>query len=303
MQDPKLQQFQTKVRRSASLPSRARRPPRSLRTNTDPRTQASSASDMLRGRKRIVGGQTSPTGIEGGADGTFRLLMSMRSGSFSRITTSFPANSGPPRTVENAERTAASPITMGPGGEANALPLTRTISDTSCANPRKGYLHSASLPEIGVLKVRTKGSLLLESWHRSSSTGDSLADRPFAEDSENANHGSNNNQGHKTGSESVLSAPNITPIHLASSPYPFRKSRKNCSSSSLVNGSLERQGSPLLSSETKNTEDKTRRGSDVEPCKGNDTSPSALSSDEMARRLFFLEGYKSKDISPMLYKK
>lgn len=252
---------------------------------------------------RIVGGQTSPTGIESGADGTFRRRMSKRSGSFSRIMTSFPANAGPPCTVDNSPRTGESRIAAG--GEENKIVLERTTSDNSCANSRKGNLHSSSLPEIlKVLKVRTKDSSLLESWHRSSSTSDALARRPLNEDSENACHGSNNNHGQKTESESALSALNTTPVaHLLSSPYTFRKSQTNCSSSS-PNGELGsplslEQGSPL--SRENKSKDETRRGSDVELCKGNDTS--TLPSDEIARRLFFLEGYERKDISPMLYKK
>ena len=69
VQDPKLQQFQTRnisnFRRTASLPSRSKRPV--LRTRSDAQFRApDTPCNMLRGKTRIVGQATSPTGMDRG---------------------------------------------------------------------------------------------------------------------------------------------------------------------------------------------------------------------------------------------
>ena len=84
--DPKLNQFQTKFRRSASLPTRTKRPVLRNRCGTQSTTSHSSGN-MSKGKTRILGQPISPTGIDRG-------MVILRYGWISTITTFGPSTDG-----------------------------------------------------------------------------------------------------------------------------------------------------------------------------------------------------------------
>ena len=78
VQDPKLRQFQTRnisnFRRTASLPTRSKRPV--LRTQSGARSKTPDPSDsMSRGKTRLVG-ELSPTGIDRGMSVRYSVCLS-----------------------------------------------------------------------------------------------------------------------------------------------------------------------------------------------------------------------------------
>lgn len=257
---------------------------------------------MPKGKIRTVGEVTSPTGIDSGADGVFRKRVSSRSGSFSRLTTSFPAHGGPPSTVENSERTASRSRFRGDNDKL----LERTTSGGNSSSSRKESLQSSSLPEIAVSQVEAVDSSILESWCRSSSTEDALVRRSsFSTESEKESRGSNNNRSKDIGSTSSLpqdklDRPSLS-VEVNSDPY-----RSTTSQNALRSlGNSVQTGSDQLSTIT-SKRDENPASLNLEKTSFSSSGESEnleLSCDELARRLFFLEGYQSKDISPMLYKK
>ncbi|XP_028408514.1 PH and SEC7 domain-containing protein 1-like [Dendronephthya gigantea] len=283
VQDPKLKQFQTRnagnIRRSASLPSRSKRPVILTRSDAQSRTPEGT---MSKGKTRIVGQETSPTGIDKGTDGVFRRRTSLRSGSFSKIMTSFPAHGGPPRTVENAERTNVRHA-------MRKQDLTRTVSDNS-AIARKGPLHSTSLPEIGLNRVPKGSDPSGLVWQRSSSSGDGFRRRGSLSPAvERTMQGGQNVRQATPGSKdssygslspSTRSCENNVTVTMESSPYPFRKTLNN--SFGAVHTRSENH----------------KRGNNTTNAVGGD----GISSEELARRLFDMDGYDRNEVAPMLSK-
>ena len=199
--------------------------------------------------------------------------------------TSFPAHGGPPRTVENAERTNV----------RHALctrDLTRTISDNSAIG-KKGPLHSASLPEIGLTrinKVSDSGNLVANRW--CSSSGDGFRRRGSltpaiertAQMGVRANERTSSSKDSSYGSfaQGARSCDNNLTLNLESSPYPFRRPLSN-SFGAVPPRSEDHNGC---------------NGKSVEGVGDN-----GMSGEELARKLFRLDGFNRNEVAPMLFKK
>lgn len=197
--------------------------------------------------------------------------------------TSFPAHGGPPRTVENAERTNVQHV-------VRAQDLARTVSDNS-AIARKGNLHSTSLPEIGLNRIQKgsdPGGLV---WQRCSVTGEEFRRRgslsPAVErtmrSGQNARQATSGSKDSSYGSlsPSTRSCENNVTVTMESSPYPFRRTLNN--SFGGVHPRSENH----------------KRSNDTTTDEGGDS----LSSEELARRLFNLDGFDRNEVAPMLFKK
>ena len=219
-----------------------------------------------------------------GTDGIFRRRTSVRSGSFSKIMTSFPAHGGPPRTVENAERTNVRHA-------LHTQNLTRTISDNSTIC-KKSPLHSASLPEIGLTPVNKVSDSNNSVWQRSSSAGDGFRRRgsltPAVERTtqvgSNAHGRTTSNKDFSYGSlsQGARSFDNNLTLTMESSPYPFRRPLNN--SFGAVPSRTENHNGC--------------NGGKVELLQDDD-----LSGEDLAKRLFQLDGFNRNEVAPMLFKK
>lgn len=199
--------------------------------------------------------------------------------------TSFPAHGGPPRTVENAERTNV----------RHALrteDLTRSVSDYNYSSPNKRPLHSTSLPEIGLARVRNNDTGSLRTWNRSSSAADGFRRRgsltPAVERTTQGvgsvhrnENTSSKDLSYGSLSKGTRSCENNLTIAIDSSPYPFRRPLNN-SFGAVHTRSENHKGS-------NNREKVDENG--------------GLSSVELARRLFNLEGFNKNEVASMLYKK
>ena len=210
-----------------------------------------------------------------GTDGIFRRRTSVRSGSFSKIMTSFPAHGGPPRTVENAERTNVRHA-------LHLQTLTRTISDNSAIG-KKGPLHSASLPEIGLIRLNKSSDSANAVWHRSSSAGDGFRRRgsltPAVERTAQRTE-SNKHSSYGSLSQGARSCDNNLTLTMESSPYPFRRPLNN--SFGTVHPKTE-----------------------MDECNGKKAEVLAngdLPGEVLAKKLFQLDGFTRNEVAPMLSK-
>ncbi|XP_046859967.1 PH and SEC7 domain-containing protein 1-like isoform X3 [Xenia sp. Carnegie-2017] len=237
---------------------------------------------MTKGRPRVVGEADSLTGIEKGTDGIFRRRSSERSGSFSKVLTSFPAHPGPPRTIENAKRTNVR-------FASRKLDIKRTTSEQNTLAPI-GSSYSASLPEIDVHHVKQgKRSAQNQAWERCSSTGDGLrnewsayemtshirrADHQSLTSSSKSSLPSSLNQNSKLfGEDSPITS-------LTRSPYSFRKFQYN--------------------SIDENEDVDLRNNDKIDD--GQQMNNTDLNAQELARKLYEFDGFDRNEIAPMLFK-
>ena len=189
--------------------------------------------------------------------------------------TSFPAHGGPPRTVENAERTNVRHA-------ARAQDLSRTISDNLVIK-KKGPLHSTSLPEIGLNRIARGPDSDNVVWRKCSSAGDGFRRRGSLTPAiERAAQSVNPSTPDSSLSESSKSCDNNLTLAMEASPYPFRRSLNNSF------GAV-----PTKSESHKRNNYKEIEGVQEKP----------LSGEELARRLFHLEGFDRNEVAPMLFKK
>ena len=220
-----------------------------------------------------------------GTDGTFRRRMSVRSGSFSKIMTSFPAHGGPPHTTENAERTNVRHAVQTQN-------LTRAISDSSQIS-NKGSLHSTSLPEIGLSRMGKVPGSPNHVWQKSPSAGDAFRRRgsltPAVErttqmgNSLHQSTSSTKDSSYGSLSQGARSCDNNLTLSMESSPYPFRRPLNNS----------------LGAVQTSRKAHKGESGKMVEELKNGNL----LSEEILARRLYNLEGFNRNEVAPMLFKK
>ena len=206
----------------------------------------------------------------------------MRSGSFSKVMTSFPAHGGPPRTVENAERTNVRHATR-------VQDLSRTISDSHVVRKNPGPLHSSSLPEIGLNRIARDFDSDNVVWHQGSSAGDGFRRRGSLSTAieRNTQLGKSGNQNAKdlsysSSSEDAVSGHNNLNLTMEASPHPFRRPLNNSF------GGVRTKG--------ENHERNNYR--EIEGGQGK-----KMSGEELARRLFHLEGFGRNEVAPMLFKK
>ena len=228
---------------------------------------------------RVVGEFTSPTGIDKGTDGTFRKRVSSRSGSFSKIMTSFPAHGGPPRTVENPQRITGR--VKARGKDDNTV-RKASPEGTWTSLRRNASLHSCSLPEIPTTQSKGDSSPVI--WQRLSSSQSDV------QRNNSLRNISNNNEALRERTASPLThddhSPNLT-VSMNSSPYSFRKTRNPS------------QTPPSPQSNTEPLRRETPLGRENQSADQN----SQQASSALAKRLFLFDGYQSKDVAPLLGKK
>lgn len=198
--------------------------------------------------------------------------------------TSFPAHGGPPRTVENAERTNVRHA-------VRTQDLTRAISD-STAIRHKGPLHSASLPEIGLTRVNKVSDSDSLVWHKCSSAGDGFQRRgslsPAVERTTQMGSGarektqSSKDSSYGSFPQGARSCDNSLTLSMDSSPYPFRRPLSN--SFGAVHSRSE-----------------NHKGSNGRKVEG--VADVGLSGEELAKKLFHLDGFNRNEVAPMLFKK